>query len=134
MSVLGGGKGRNRPFIKEFADDCPATRRFWMNCRRERSLIGHSIGEGQCPSANVRPPLPGSRCYSRNESGKPLADGHRRMAGMAAAGTTMMNPTVLLVGSRILEGMFFTGLIGCVVMVSISWVSIFRTGFSTKDD
>ncbi|MGB6193954.1 MAG: hypothetical protein WBF42_15900 [Terracidiphilus sp.] len=53
---------------------------------------------------------------------------------MAAAGTTTMNPTVLTVGARILEGMFFTGLVGCVVMISISWVSTFRTGFSRKDD
>ena len=74
------------------------------------------------------------QCYSRNESGPLLADGYRRMVGVAAAGTTTMNPTVLIVGARILEGMFFTGLVGCVVMVSISWVSIFRTGFSTKDD
>jgi hypothetical protein len=34
---------------------------------------------------------------------------------------------------RAIEIFFFTGLIGCAVVVAISWVSIFRTGFS-KDD
>jgi hypothetical protein len=30
---------------------------------------------------------------------------------------------------RFLEGAFFTGLIGCVLVVVISWISIFSTGF-----
>jgi hypothetical protein len=30
---------------------------------------------------------------------------------------------------RFLEGAFFTGLIGCVLVVAISWVSVSRTGF-----
>lgn len=29
-----------------------------------------------------------------------------------------------------LEGLFFTGLAGCVLVVIISWISIFKTGFS----
>ena len=31
------------------------------------------------------------------------------------------------------EIMFFIGLVGCAVVVFISWISIFKTGFS-KDD
>jgi hypothetical protein len=31
------------------------------------------------------------------------------------------------------EVMFFTGLIGCSLVVIISWVSIFKDGFSNKD-
>jgi len=34
---------------------------------------------------------------------------------------------------RVLEGTFFTGLIGCILVVTISWVSIFRTGFRRGD-
>ena len=34
---------------------------------------------------------------------------------------------------RFVEGAFFTGLIGCILVVAISWVSIFRTGFRRGD-
>jgi hypothetical protein len=34
----------------------------------------------------------------------------------------------------VLEVMFFTGLVGCSLVVVISWVSIFKEGFSDKDD
>jgi hypothetical protein len=37
-------------------------------------------------------------------------------------------------GARLLEVMFFTGLIGCASAVVISWVSIFKSGFSDSDD
>jgi hypothetical protein len=30
---------------------------------------------------------------------------------------------------RFVEGAFFTGLIGCIVVVAISWVSVARSGF-----
>jgi hypothetical protein len=30
---------------------------------------------------------------------------------------------------RFLQGAFFTGLTGCVLVVAISWVSVSRTGF-----
>jgi hypothetical protein len=36
-------------------------------------------------------------------------------------------------GAHILEGMFFTGLVGCAAVVVISWVSIFKEGFSNDD-
>lgn len=44
-----------------------------------------------------------------------------------------MSHPYLLVFFRIIEGMFFVGLVGCAVVVVISWISIFRTGFSKKD-
>lgn len=31
------------------------------------------------------------------------------------------------------EVLFFTGLAGCVLVVLISWISIFKTGFSKSD-
>jgi hypothetical protein len=34
---------------------------------------------------------------------------------------------------HVVEVLFFTGLIGCALVVTISWISIFKTGFS-KDD
>jgi hypothetical protein len=34
---------------------------------------------------------------------------------------------------RALEVAFFTGLIGCAVVVVWSWISIFKDGFSKKD-
>lgn len=45
-----------------------------------------------------------------------------------------LNPTILIVGARILEVMFFTGLVGCAAVVSISWVSIFKTGFTAGEE
>jgi hypothetical protein len=30
---------------------------------------------------------------------------------------------------RFVEGAFFTGLVGCILVVAISWVSVIRTGF-----
>jgi hypothetical protein len=33
---------------------------------------------------------------------------------------------------RIVEILFFTGLIGCAVVVVVSWVSIFKEGFSDR--
>lgn len=35
-------------------------------------------------------------------------------------------------GFRTLEVMFFVGLIGCLFTVIISWVSIFKEGFTDK--
>lgn len=34
---------------------------------------------------------------------------------------------------RIVEILFFTGLVGCACVVIISWISIFKEGFSSKD-
>jgi hypothetical protein len=31
---------------------------------------------------------------------------------------------------RILEVLFFTGILGCLVVVVLSWISIFKSGFS----
>jgi len=35
---------------------------------------------------------------------------------------------------RLLEDLFFVGLVGCALVVIISWISIFRSGFSGTDD
>ena len=35
---------------------------------------------------------------------------------------------------RIVEILFFTGIIGCAAVVLISWVSIFKEGFSNSKD
>ena len=32
--------------------------------------------------------------------------------------------------AHVLEVMFFTGLFGCVLVVVISWISIFKSGFT----
>jgi hypothetical protein len=34
---------------------------------------------------------------------------------------------------KFLVGAFFTGLIGCVLVVAISWVSVARSGFGHRD-
>jgi len=34
---------------------------------------------------------------------------------------------------RALDLVFFSGLIGCALVVIFSWISIFRDGFSKKD-
>jgi hypothetical protein len=43
-----------------------------------------------------------------------------------------MTLNLLLLGGHILEVMFFTGLVGCVAVVVISWISIFKEGFSDE--
>ncbi len=35
---------------------------------------------------------------------------------------------------RLVEILFFTGLTGCAVVVVLSWISIFASGFSNEDD
>jgi hypothetical protein len=40
----------------------------------------------------------------------------------------------MLLAVHVVEVMFFTGLIGCTLVVCISWISIFRDGFSHRDD
>jgi hypothetical protein len=34
----------------------------------------------------------------------------------------------------VLEVMFFTGLVGCALVVVVSWISIFKSGFSDADE
>jgi hypothetical protein len=38
----------------------------------------------------------------------------------------------MVLAMRIVEILFFTGLIGCAVVVVVSWVSIFKEGFSDR--
>lgn len=35
---------------------------------------------------------------------------------------------------RVVEALFFTGLAGCAFVVVYSWISIFESGSSSKDD
>lgn len=44
-----------------------------------------------------------------------------------------MHDKLILWGFKILEVMFFAGLIGCTGVVIVSWVSIFKSGFSDRD-
>jgi hypothetical protein len=37
---------------------------------------------------------------------------------------------LVLLGVHVIEVMFFTGLFGCVLVVVISWISIFKSGFT----
>jgi hypothetical protein len=41
---------------------------------------------------------------------------------------------LMLWSKDILEGMFFTGLIGCTVVVFLSWVSILKSAFSERSE
>ncbi len=43
-----------------------------------------------------------------------------------------MSFKLMVWGMYVLEGMFFTGLVGCILVVLVSWVSIFKEGFSDK--
>jgi hypothetical protein len=43
----------------------------------------------------------------------------------------MLDRVIFFVG-RVIEIVFFTGLCGCAVVITVSWVSIFRDGF-TRD-
>jgi hypothetical protein len=45
-----------------------------------------------------------------------------------------MSHSLMVLATQIVEWMFFVGLIGCVLVVTISWISIFREGFSHTDD
>ena len=46
---------------------------------------------------------------------------------------TMLH-SLLVLATKIVEVMFFVGIVGCVLVVTISWVSIFKEGFRTSDD
>jgi hypothetical protein len=47
-----------------------------------------------------------------------------------------MSHSLMHMAVRIVEVLFFTGLVGCACVVLISWVSIFKEGFSkdTRSD
>ncbi len=40
----------------------------------------------------------------------------------------------MILAKNTIEVLFFTGLIGCAVVVLFSWVSIFKTGFSDQNE
>lgn len=41
-----------------------------------------------------------------------------------------MTHSFLLFAMRVIEVMFFTGLVGCATVIVVSWISIFGDGFS----
>jgi len=41
----------------------------------------------------------------------------------------MAHPFMIL-ATRVVEILFFTGIVGCALVVVISWISIFKDGFS----
>lgn len=45
-----------------------------------------------------------------------------------------MAHSLMLLATKIVEVLFFVGLVGCVLVVTISWVSIFKEGFSNRDE
>ena len=42
--------------------------------------------------------------------------------------------SLLVFATKVVEVLFFVGIIGCVLVVTISWISIFKEGFSKTDD
>ena len=68
----------------------------------------------------------GRRCFQRSTA-------LRYRATAVFGDSTVMFERAVVIGLRVLEGLFFVGLIGCAVVVCISWISIFKTGFSKKD-
>jgi hypothetical protein len=42
--------------------------------------------------------------------------------------------SLLVFATKVVEVMFFVGIVGCVLVVAISWISIFKEGFSNTDD
>lgn len=42
--------------------------------------------------------------------------------------------SLLVLATKIVEVLFFVGIVGCVLVVTISWVSIFKEGFKNSDD
>jgi hypothetical protein len=45
-----------------------------------------------------------------------------------------MAETIIAFVARVLEVMFFTGLIGCALMIVVSWIEIFADGFSDDEE
>ncbi len=44
-----------------------------------------------------------------------------------------MAHSLMVLAIRLVEILFFTGLVGCISVVTISWISIFRDGFSDPE-
>ena len=47
---------------------------------------------------------------------------------------TSMLDMIFALGLRVLEVMFFAGLIGCAITVIMSWISILRDGLAKDDE
>jgi hypothetical protein len=44
-----------------------------------------------------------------------------------------MGHTISVWAIKLVEAIFFAGLLGCVLVVAISWVSVSRSGFGRKE-
>jgi hypothetical protein len=44
-----------------------------------------------------------------------------------------MADEIIAFAARVLEVMFFTGLIGCALMIIVSWIEIFADGLSDDE-
>lgn len=42
--------------------------------------------------------------------------------------------SLMVLATKLIEILFFVGIVGCVLVVTISWVSIFKEGFKNSDD
>ena len=42
--------------------------------------------------------------------------------------------SLLVLATKVVEILFIVGISGCVLVVAISWVSIFKEGFKSSDD
>ena len=45
-----------------------------------------------------------------------------------------MAHSILILATKIVEVLFFVGIVGCLLVVTISWISIFKEGFSKTDE
>jgi len=50
------------------------------------------------------------------------------------SGWFFMFHSLLVLATKVVEVLFFVGISGCVLVVAISWVSIFKEGFKNSDD
>jgi len=56
-----------------------------------------------------------------------------RVTARGKSGPAMLH-SLMLLATKIVEVLFFVGIVGCVLVVSISWISIFKEGFSKSDE
>jgi len=42
--------------------------------------------------------------------------------------------SIVVLATKIIEVLFFVGIVGCLLVVTISWISIFKEGFSKTDE
>jgi hypothetical protein len=45
-----------------------------------------------------------------------------------------MAHSLMILATKVVEVLFFVGIVGCLLVVAISWISIFKEGFSKNDE